>query len=146
MPYAIRKGTIADLPAVFELIKAFSIFQQTPERVHITLEEMETNHALFSFFVAENEAGVIAGYACWFFAYYSWSGKALYLDDLYVTDAARGNNIGTRLLQTVINHAKVNGCKKVRWQVSHWNQNAIDFYKKMGAEIDEVELNCTVEF
>jgi diamine N-acetyltransferase len=145
MNYTIRKGTAADLPVILDLIKEFSVFQQTPERVHITLEEMETNNHLFSFFVAETDTQQIAGYACWFFAYYSWSGKALYLDDLYVTSAARGNNIGTRLLQTVIDHAKANGCKKVRWQVSNWNKNAIGFYKKMGAEIDEVEINCTLE-
>jgi hypothetical protein len=42
----------------------------------------------------------------------------------------------------VINLAKQEQCKKVRWQVSGWNSNAIAFYKKMGANIDSTEINC----
>lgn len=55
-------------------------------------------------------------------------------------------NIETRgskkLLDAVIELAKKEHCKKVRWQVSRWNENAIDFYKKIGAWIDETEINC----
>ena len=36
-------------------------------------------------------------------------------------------------------------CKKLRWQVSNWNKNAIDFYKKMGASIDDMEINCEMD-
>jgi diamine N-acetyltransferase len=106
---------------------------------------MKADENLFQCFVAEDENKKIVGYAAWFFAYYSWSGKAMYLDDLYVTEPARGNAIGSQLLQTVIDHAKASGCKKVRWQVSNWNAPAIAFYKKMGAWIDDVEINCNLE-
>jgi hypothetical protein len=33
-------------------------------------------------------------------------------------------------------------CKKMRWQVSKWNSDAITFYKSIGAVIDDVEINC----
>lgn len=46
------------------------------------------------------------------------------------------------LLAAVIDLAKEQECKKVRWQVSKWNANAIAFYKSTGAAIDEVEINC----
>ncbi|HEY1112280.1 MAG TPA: GNAT family N-acetyltransferase, partial [Chitinophagaceae bacterium] len=49
---------------------------------------------------------------------------------------------GKRLLQSVMELARQERCRKVRWQVSKWNTNAIDFYKSMGATIDEVEINC----
>jgi diamine N-acetyltransferase len=64
------------------------------------------------------------------------------LDDLYVTDAYRKQGIGKKLLEAIIDVAKKEQCKKVRWQVSNWNNNAINFYKKMGAAIDDVEINC----
>jgi diamine N-acetyltransferase len=61
---------------------------------------------------------------------------------LYITTASREKGIGTQLLNTIIQLAKNEQCKKVRWQVSGWNTNAISFYKKMGAIIDDTEINC----
>jgi len=139
--FNIRKAQEPDFPGILDLITAFSIFQRTPEKVTVTLEQMKIDKDLFQCYIAEvnNE---IVGFASFYFAYYSWSGKALYLDDLYVKDAFRKSGIGKKLLETVINLAKAEQCKKVRWQVSKWNHNAIEFYKKMGAVIDDVEINC----
>jgi len=145
MNISIRKGTEADFPAIIDLINQFAFFQKTPERVTNTVEQMRSDNNLFQCFVAVDEKNRIVGYAAWFFAYFSWTGKALYLDDLYVVESARGKNIGTRLLQTVIDHATASKCVKVRWQVSNWNKPAIAFYRKMGALIDDVEMNCHFE-
>lgn len=46
------------------------------------------------------------------------------------------------LINKVISFAKDSNCNKLRWQVSNWNKPAIDFYKNLGAEINEVERNC----
>ena len=142
MIITIREGGRADFPAVFSLIQEFSIFQKTPEKVLISPEQMLTDQHLFTYFVAQTEANEIIGFASYFFAYYSWSGKALYLDDLYVTAAFRGNHTGTRLLEAIIDLPKKENCKKLRWQVSGWNDEAIAFYEKMGAKIDRTEINC----
>jgi ribosomal protein S18 acetylase RimI-like enzyme len=142
MNFIVRKGTPDDYPAVFELIREFSIFQKTPEKLTITLEQMLENSHLFQCLVVENEDNQLIGFASFFIAYYSWSGKALYLDDLYVKPAFRGHQIGTRLLDRLIDFANEEGCTKVRWQVSYWNANAIAFYKKMGANVDDTEINC----
>jgi diamine N-acetyltransferase len=145
MHITIRKATVADFPAIVDLIREFATFQKTPERVSITAAQLKADQDLYQCFVAENENHQIIGYASCYFAYYIWSGKNLYLDDLYVKESARGHSLGTRLLQTVIDHAKATNCVKVRWQVSRWNTAAIDFYKKMGAWVDDVELNCHLE-
>jgi diamine N-acetyltransferase len=50
--------------------------------------------------------------------------------------------MGKKLLDAIIAHAKKEQCRKLRWQVSNWNYNAISFYKKLGAVIDETEINC----
>jgi diamine N-acetyltransferase len=141
----IRKAVEADFAAILLLIKEFAVFQKTPEKVLITLEEMKANGNLFQCFVAQTDDAKIVGFASFFFAYYSWSGKALYLDDLYVTAAFRNQGIGEMFLEEIIALAKHNGCKKVRWQVSRWNSNAINFYKKMTATIDDTEINCDLE-
>ena len=138
----IRKATPGDFPVILDLIQEFSMFQQTPEKVWVTLEQMKEDQHLFHCFVAETEQEELAGFASFFFAYYSWSGKAIYLDDLYVRASYRQQGIGRQLLDAVVALAKAENCRKLRWQVSRWNKPAIDFYKRYGAQIDEVEINC----
>ena len=142
MNVTIRKGTESDFPAIYSLLKEFGEFQKTPERVTITPDQMIREKDLFRCFVAEMDDNRLVGVATFFFAYYSWTGKAIYLDDLYVQPAWRKHSIGKRLLNTVIDYAKEEQCKKIRWQVSKWNKNAISFYENMGAIIDDVEINC----
>lgn len=103
---------------------------------------MTKDEKIFQCLVAENDESEITGFATFFFTYYSWSGKGLYIDDLYVKDSYRKKAIGKKLLDAIINIAKEEDCKKVRWQVSGWNKNAIDFYKKMGAVVDGTDINC----
>lgn len=124
------------------MIRDFAIFQKTPEKLTISLEEMLANKDFFQCLVAETAAGEIVGFATFFFVYYSWSGKALYLDDLFITQSFRRRNIGSKLLEAITTIAKSEHCKKMRWQVSKWNAAGIDFYKKIGALVDEVEVNC----
>ncbi len=142
----IRHAQPTDFPAILSLIKEFSVFQKTPEKVFISLEQMNEDKELFQCFVAETDDGKIIGFASFFYAYYSWSGKALYLDDLYVQQTFRKHGVGGKLLNAVIELAKNNSCKKVRWLVSKWNTNAIEFYKKIGAVVDDTEMVCDLSF
>jgi GNAT superfamily N-acetyltransferase len=137
-----RKADQQDYPTILSLIKEFAIFQKTPEKVTITLDQMMEARELFQCFVAETADKQIAGFASFYFVYNSWSGKGLYLDDLYVVDAFRKQGVGKQLLESIIQLAKEEHCKKLRWQVSKWNANAIEFYKKMGAVVDDTEINC----
>jgi len=138
----IRKVVPSDFLSILALINEFAIFQKTPQKVSITLEQMEKEKDFFQCFVAETSDKVIVGFASFYFTYFSWSGKGLFLDDLYVTESYRKQNIGVQLLNAVIDLGKKEQCKKLRWQVSGWNKNAIGFYEKMGAVIDDTEINC----
>lgn len=137
----IRKALSSDLEEVYELLKEFAVFIKTPEKLTITLEEMKKDASIFNCLLAVSENRII-GFATYFFAYYSWTGKSIYLDDLYVLPEYRGAGIGTELMDTVIGIGKEEGCKKMRWQVSRWNKKAIEFYRRKGAVIDDVEINC----
>ncbi len=142
MDVTIRKAKEADFPAILSLIKEFAVFQKTPEKVTMTLEQMVDGKDFFRCFVAEVDNKELVGFATYFFTWYSWSGKALYLDDLYVKESARKRGTGKKLLFTIIDLAKKEDCTKVRWQVSNWNTNAIAFYKSIGAITDDIEINC----
>lgn len=145
MYITIRKTEPKDYPAVLELIKELALFERAPEKVTNTVELMQEEDKYFHSIVAEKEDGEIVGMAIYFFAYYTWVGKSLYLDDIVVKESFRGNKIGTKLLDKVIEFGKVNNCKRIRWQVLDWNINAIEFYRKYGAKLDGEWVNCDIE-
>lgn len=66
MSISIRKADEQDFPAILSLIKEFSIFQKTPEKVSISLDQMLLEKNYFQSFVAETEDGKIVGFASFF--------------------------------------------------------------------------------
>ncbi|MEO6837734.1 MAG: GNAT family N-acetyltransferase [Ginsengibacter sp.] len=141
MNLVIRKADENDFEEILSLIKEFSVFQKTPEKVSISLDQLIKDKNIFQCLIGVNEKEII-GFATYYFTYNSWSGKGLYLDDLYVKQFYRKHSAGKKLLDAVIDLAKRQHCNNVRWLVSGWNKDAINFYKNMGATIDEVDLNC----
>lgn len=141
----IRKGTKADLPAAMDLIHELAIYEKAPEQVNNTVERMEEDgfgeHPVFDFFVAEEE-GEVRGMALFYFRYSTWKGKSLYLEDLIVREADRGKGMGKLLLDAIVMEAKALDCRQVNWQVLDWNEPAIRFYEKLGAELDGEWINC----
>ena len=142
MKFTIREATENDFPGILELIKELAAFEKAPEKVTNTVKQMLDEKELFSCCIASGESGEIVGMALYFIAYYTWEGKSLYLDDLYVREAYRQHKIGSALLAKVFEAAKAENCKRVRWQVLRWNEPAISFYEKLGALIDGEWLNC----
>jgi ribosomal protein S18 acetylase RimI-like enzyme len=141
----IRKATETDFPEILLLIKELAAYEKSPDKVTNTVELMKQEKELFDCFVAETESNEIVGMAIWFFAYYTWVGKSLYLEDIYVKESYRKLRIGSALLRKVFEVANAEECKRVRWQVLNWNQPAIQMYNKSGALIDAEWLNCTFD-
>ncbi len=146
MTVTIRKIDDRDFLVLISLFKEFALFEKLPEKMTNSVEQMLREKEYLTGFVAVNDADEILGYATYFFGYYTWIGKSLYMDDLYVRPNFRGAGVGTKLIKEVIAFAKAEKCKKLRWQVSEWNQPAIDFYKSLGANVDAVESNCDLVF
>jgi GNAT superfamily N-acetyltransferase len=142
MNITIRKAIEEDVAAILSMVKELAVFQNSSGKVINTVDQMLEEKDLFQCFVAENEQKEIVGIASYFFAYYTWVGKSLYLDDLYVKASCRGQKIGSELLKQIFKVARMENCKRVRWQVSDWNKPALEFYKKCGAEIEDEYCIC----
>ena len=138
----IRPIAKADYKELISMFNEFATFQKMPEKMVNSVEQMTDESDYLNGFVVENDSGELIGYATYFYAYFTWIGKSLYMDDLYVKPDYRRQGLGQNLIDSVISKAKLDKCKKVRWQVSKWNQNAIDFYKSLGATVDNIESNC----
>ncbi len=141
----IRPGSKTDVPGAFALIKELAAFERALDEVDNTLEDMLkdgfNDNPSFGFFVAE-EHDVIIGLALYYFRYSTWKGRALYLEDIVVTQAQRGRGIGKLLFDQIVNKAKAENVHGISWQVLEWNEPAIAFYKKLNAAMDAEWINC----
>lgn len=141
----IREAVAADYERILELFNEFSAFENHAGEVTNNVELMKSEADYFNALVAVNNAGIIVGYTIWFYSYPTWIGKSLYMEDLYVQPEYRGEGLGSMLIKALIKHAKSKGCKKMHWQVSDWNNTAIDFYESLGAKIDRNKYNCDLK-
>lgn len=141
MELNIRQGNAYDIPALMGLIRELATFEKAPHAVTNTVERMRQEQPLYRSYVAEADGEIIGAAIC-FFAYFTWVGKSLYLDDIYVKPAYRGLRIGSRLLRKVFELARQEDCQRLRWQVLDWNTQAIEIYRSIGAGISSEWLNC----
>jgi GNAT superfamily N-acetyltransferase len=86
------------------------------------------------------------GIALYYFAYSTWKGRYLYLEDFVVREAHRGKGIGRTLFDAVIDVAKEAGVRRMGWQVLDWNKDAIRFYECYDAELSDEWLNGRFNF
>ncbi len=138
MNYIIRKATKEDMPQVFRLIKELAHFEKEADAVEVTIEDLENDgfseHPAFQCFVAEVD-NIVEGIALIYNRYSTWKGKAIHLEDLIVSKKMRGSGLGSALLDEVIKYAHHLGVKRVNWEVLDWNEPAINFYEKKGADV-----------
>lgn len=146
MEFSIRKFGKQDLPDILEMIKELAYFEKAPEKVLNNVTQMEDEVDYFECFIAEDTNGDVIGMALYYFVYYTWVGKSMYLDDLIVKKKYRGKGVGKALLNKVIEEAKLENCKRLRWQVLDWNQRAIDLYEQIGCDLDGEWINCDLSF
>ncbi len=109
-----------------------------------SIGQMKREKKFFGFFVAEEE-GEIISILLYFFAYFTWVGKSMYIGDLYVKPSHQGKNIGGRLLRRTIEVAKQGNCKRVRGLVLDWNEKAKGLYMKSGGHVSNKWLTATLE-
>jgi len=144
----IRIAKKEDCPRLMELVNELALFERAPEEVTVTLQEFEDagfgEHPVWKAFVAEDD-GLILGFAVYYIRYSTWKGQRMYLEDLIVTEAARGKGIGKLLFDRLIVEAKELGFNGMSWQVLDWNEPAITFYKKKyGAAVEAGWLNASL--
>ena len=145
----LRRGVETDLPQVLGLIRELAAYEKAPEAVTNTLAAMQRDgfgpEPIFGFFVLEDEAAEIIGLALYYTAYSTWKGRMLYLEDLVVTEAARRGGRGRLLFDAVVAEARATGAVRLKWQVLDWNESAIGFYQKLGANIESEWLNGNLD-
>jgi GNAT superfamily N-acetyltransferase len=134
----IRPAQPADIPLILELIRELALYEREPAAVVATEADLMRDGfgptPRYECLIAESE-GQPAGFALYFFNYSTWRGRAgIHLEDLFVRPAFRGLGIGKALLARVAAITVERKLGRLQWEVLDWNQPAIDFYQRLGAE------------
>ena len=149
----IRKAEQKDCPRLLELIKELAVYEKQPDAVTVSLKHFEGSgfgaSPVWWAFVAEIETKqpekTIIGFALYYIRYSTWKGQRMYLEDIIVTQSARGLGAGKLLFEALIQEAKEKQFSGIVWQVLNWNEPAIHFYKKYPAAFDDEWINCSME-
>jgi GNAT superfamily N-acetyltransferase len=143
----IRKAERKDCWQLLELVKELATYEKAPGEVTVTLTHFEESgfgvKPVWWAFVAE-EGNVLLGFALYYIRYSTWKGQRMYLEDIVVTEAARGKGIGRLLFDKLIEEAKQKAFSGIVWQVLEWNEPAINFYKKYNTSFDPEWINCSL--
>jgi GNAT superfamily N-acetyltransferase len=140
----VRKAASEDCLRLLELVQELAVYERAPDEVTVTLEHfIESGFGdkpVWWAFVAE-EDGVINGFALYYVRYSTWKGQRMYLEDIIVTESARGRGIGSLLMEALIEEARTRNFKGITWQVLHWNEPALNFYRKYNVRFDNEWVN-----
>jgi len=134
----IREAVPNDAQTILDFIVGLAEFENEPRSiVEATVESIRRDgfgpQRLFETLIAESN-GEPLGRALFFQHYSTWTGTpALYLEDLFVKEEARGTGAGFALMQALAEIASERGWKRLDLSVLDWNP-ARQFYHQLGME------------
>ena len=135
----IRRGTARDVPAILALIRGLAEYERLADEVEATAARVRRHgfgrRPYFETLICRRGRGPV-GFALYVFTYSTFLARpTLYLEDLFVVPAERGNGAGTALLAALARIAVHRGCGRMEWTVLDWNAPAIGFYERLGARL-----------
>ena len=121
------------------LIEALADYEQLPRPDEAAVTRLRTDAFAspprFEAALALDDQDQAVGYAIWFETYSSFLAKpTIYLEDLFVLEAARGSGAGASLFEFVRKLGEERRCGRMDWMVLEWNTLARDFYHRRNAQ------------
>jgi len=134
----IVSATANDTAIILRMIKGLAEYEKLSDRV--TATEAALREQLFGAnpaaevclaFIGEEPVGfavfhgTFSTFAC---------RPGIYLEDVFVEPPWRSRGVGHCLLAHVASIGAARGCQSMTWAVLPWNEPAIRFYRRLGAE------------
>ena len=137
--HTLRAAEPRDVPAIVGLIRELADFEKLSHLCEVRVESLAPH--LFGVkpaveCIVGEVNGVVVAFALFFANFSTFLAKpGLYLEDLYIQPAHRGNGLGNALLKHLAGLAVERGCGRFEWCVLDWNERAIGFYEGVGAAV-----------
>lgn len=131
----VRFAEPRDAVLVLRFIRELAVYEKAPIAVVATEDDLRRHgfgphrqfEAILAFIGDEP-----AGFALFHPRFSTWLGQpGMYLEDLYVMEAARGRGVGRRLMARLAAIAVERGWGRIDFQVLDWN-SARGFYQRLG--------------
>lgn len=71
--------------------------------------------------------------------------KTLYVDDICVDECARGQHVGRALFEYVRDYARQIGCRSITLNVWEGNEAALNFYRRMGMQVQKTTMETLLD-
>jgi GNAT superfamily N-acetyltransferase len=134
----ISTATEADLDEVLPLFAGYQTFYTG------TAQPDEKNRAFLRRFVdgdagrllvARNDSGAVVGFANLYWTFSSTLAEEhVLMNDLFVSDAARGGGVGFALIEAARDVARERGSRSLSWETALDNRTAQRLYERTGAD------------
>lgn len=128
----------SDVPEILKFIHDLAVFEKLENEVKVTEEKLRETlfgDKKYAEVLFIDYQGVKAGFALFFHNYSTFLGQpGIYLEDLFIKPEYRGQGLGKKLLSHLAKLTVQRGCGRLEWSVLNWNQDAIEFYKSLGAK------------
>jgi len=135
----IRAARPDDIEFGFSMIVALAEYERAPDAVTGSPELL--HEALFGqrptaeAVIAERD-GQRIGFALFHGTFSTWECRpGIWLEDLFVMPEHRRGGAGEALLRHLAQIAVERGCTRLEWVALDWNEPALAFYEKLGAEV-----------
>lgn len=159
----VRAARPDDVQAIHDMVCELARYEREAEAVEATVEDFRTalfgTHPRAFCLIAELPGGlgtwaddaaddpesdgpgpdeadrIVIGMALWFESFSTWRGRhGIWLEDLYVRPGYRRYGVGRRLLEDLARTCLARGYPRLEWNVLDWNQDALGFYRRLGAQ------------
>jgi GNAT superfamily N-acetyltransferase len=137
----IRPGTERDIPVLLSLIRALAKYERLTPFLRLHTERFRRNgfgkRPYFESLLCKRGRRPI-GYAMYYFTYSSFACRpVLFVEDIFVTPEERGKGAGKAMMSALASIAVGKGCHRMEWIVLDWNSPSIQFYGRLGAQLDK---------
>lgn len=149
MTLFIREAASGDAGLVMGFVRVLADYEKLSHEVEAT--EADIARDLFGpqprvFCEIAEWDGEPVGFALWFYTYSTFRGlHGIWLEDLFVDPKCRGKGIGKALMAHLAARCDDEGLGRLEWWVLNWNTPSIEFYKSLGAVMQDEWTVCRVD-
>jgi len=148
----IRPAEPKDLQTIVAFINALAHYEHLEDQVVGDPQELEMHlfgpvspgYPVLEAILAELDQTPV-GFAIFYPNYSTFEMKpGLYLEDIFVLPEYRNQGVGRSLFEYLAKVTVERNYRRFEWRVLDWNDTAISFYQRMGAEVLPDWYTCRI--